>query len=310
VIILDKVAICKEVIYKQAGIDKTASRAWKKAIGELSEVSRNRLISSGILNHEKELAGLKKGTDNIIKATNSVLDTSRNGKIYMKESMKRILSDPAAIKQFNIVQKPKSLKEFIHNLITKLMLKAQVQGMHKLNKGFVSVSNGGQATKNIVSHGDVFRRRGFLEKQYFNSSLATDPVETLVNDISKKDKFDRQYANAILSRHEADEIRAANGAIKKKRYTFVGNNKMPTTRYFSHLSPKVLGMESANVAVAPDKVRDAIKKVRQKSGESITLGTQGFNYGKSGVYDKSKLEQIEKTQHKFTKSLMNSQLNN
>ena len=51
---------------------KIATRAWKVNFGNLSEGAQNLLKRTKILSHDRELAGLNRGTANIIKANGGV----------------------------------------------------------------------------------------------------------------------------------------------------------------------------------------------------------------------------------------------
>ena len=55
----------KQQIEKVA-MEKIAARAWKKVLPKLSDANYNRLLNTGVYNPDKELKGLRRGTNAIM----------------------------------------------------------------------------------------------------------------------------------------------------------------------------------------------------------------------------------------------------
>ena len=67
-------------------MEKIATRAWKKHYDGLNDIDRQKLVDSGIHNYERELRGLKKGTQNILNKYN--VEVVRNPIQFYMETRK------------------------------------------------------------------------------------------------------------------------------------------------------------------------------------------------------------------------------
>jgi len=263
---MDKVAFYVEEI------EKIASRAWKAHIGELSEAAVRKLKDLKILNHKKELAGLNKGTENIVKhhgGTIGNFNANRVGKLYSQE-----------------IKHNKLIKGMIADgTMSKEDMLNGLKSQHKATHGFMSIS--GNHTKAVV--------KGKLKKG--------NALDTMMGGLPKG-RTNKQYAEAIMNRHEADELRFGQSALKGRKNNIIMNGeKTPAGQYQSHITTKVLGAESANTAIAPKDVRKKMMELRDTTGETPALKTVGLDYGKSGVYDKPLNQKINAMQVKPNKRI-------
>jgi hypothetical protein len=144
---------------------------------------------------------------------------------------------------------------------------------------------------------------------------------------SKLNRSEKDYLEAIIRRHEADELRAGMRISKKDMANYnkgktknlgniIGHSEHTAIKANTggHVSPEVVHRESANAAIAPDKVRDSMKNLRVSEKELDDRGRYGFNrlvnrkiepinyekevdkieYGKSAVLDKKKVKRDKK----------------
>lgn len=290
---MDKVAHYEEVIYKEA------SRAWKKVIGELSDDGIKKLTDSGILNHKKELAGLKRGTENIVARSGGIMDTSKRGKVIRKNLIEKYRESPALQSGAEYYQNPKKITEKIKNKLQEMAVSKQSKAMHRANNGFITApAYGREDFQSVVSAGNALKKPSAGQRRLYKKMGIDDPFTALRDNIKKKDKSDKEWVNALFARHEADELRAAKRLVNQKgKHIQIEDLKVPQSNAFSHLTPEVLHRESANAAIAPKKVKDALTKVRSNTGETNYLRNVGdLEYGKSGVFNKRLSRQNEKTQ--------------
>jgi hypothetical protein len=256
---MDKVAYYKEVIYKEA-----MARAWKKVVGNLSDDAISKLTSKGILNHERELAGLNKGTENIIK--------SKGGKAISGFS-----DDQLADAALGIAQSNHYVKDLMKSLgVDSDSMRDAFKDAAKTNSGFMTLfdpnGNGG------------FVHRGNIEKLPKNINKALGTRLAL-----PKKQLDRDFTEAVINRHEANELSHASNIIKKNKKAVVEykGQKIPVANAASHITPKVIANESANVAIAPKETKKFMAAMRDATGELEGYNDLGLNYGKSGQYSKS-----------------------
>jgi hypothetical protein len=144
---------------------------------------------------------------------------------------------------------------------------------------------------------------------------------------SKLNKFEKDYLEAVIRRHEADELRASAKISKKDMDNYnkgktknlgniIGHSEHTAIKASTggHVSPEVIHRESANAAIAPNKVRESMKNLRVSEKELDDRGRYGFNrlvnrkiepinyerevdkieYGKSAVLDKKKVKRDRK----------------
>jgi phage-related protein len=249
---MNKVAEYKDQIYKVA-----MARAWKKNIGELSDIAKNKLKDAGILNHVKELAGLKKGTENIVKKYEGRI-VENNPDAIVKVTNDWIKHDPIGKK----LTSGTSRKD----------IEAANRRNYELEGGFMSFV-GHNPKHRIISKGDI----------YAEGSVIKDMMK-----LPPKGSQDSDYMSAIMNRHEADELRhgVRNINNKKNSLGYKGSRIGLGQVLPSHQSPKVMYSESAHTAIAPDKVKEAIMNARKKTGEVEGYKAyHGLDYGKSGVFD-------------------------
>lgn len=278
--------------YKEQICKIAMARAWKREYGNLSEENQQKLKSKKILNHKKEMEGLNKGTENILK--------KYNGKIVpAKEFDKTIIGynkNHDIYKDFNMSSSD---------------LKAQVTNARRGGGGFAG--------------GIDFRKKGppVMAKGNISKSPIIKNLNETLNRFYKKDiglkdvksKTDKKYLSAILTRHEADEIRHATKSInnKKNSIQYKGTTTPITNTNTGHLSPKVIVGESAHAAIAPKSVKNFMTNLRAHGGSDVNLLKEygrGMEYSKSGVFNNSagrKITKVIRTFNRpFVKDLLSS----
>ena len=259
-------------------IEKTAARAWKKNFGDLSEESKKLLIDKGILNHKKEMDGLNKGTANIFKQNNAQITTGK----YTNRA----------------------------------------NNMKRRKEGEMTIGN--MSFPAAVNLGDEGNK---ASRVYMPTN--TNLYDSVINNRagSKLNKSEKDYLEAVIRRHEADELRASAKISRKDMANYskgktknlgniIGHSEHTAIKANTggHVSPEVVHRESANAAIAPDKVRDSMKNLRVSEKELDDKGRYGFNklvnrkiepinyekevdkieYGKSAVLDKKKVKRDKK----------------
>lgn len=247
-------------------IEKTAAQAWKKNFHNLSAESINRLKQSGILNRDKELKGLWKGTDKILGVNNSKsiknLDKATS---YVANNIKSTLDE----------QTYKQVSPYVRRSIKEAIAFGGPDVAHQSGTKFTSIIH---SPKNAT-------------KKF--SKLLADENMGDVAPISRKNREARKWADAIIARHEADEIRFGKKVSQNPKMMAISPlSDKPTSlaRYYSHVTPKVLAAESANVALAPQETRRFMNGIRNLSIDDVTEaksieGLSGTRYGSSPLYN-------------------------
>lgn len=256
--------------YHKEQIEKMAAQAWKKNFANLSESAVQKLKDSGVFNQRKELTGLWKGTNNILKANNA-----KN----VKETHKAV----GHVMQ-NTKQKMPDIEMEDYRF-------AKSQLSHMGPFGAPDVSYKGSSQKG-VSHVP----KGVSNKVH--KILKENDIDD-VDKIPRGDRNSKRWVDGILARHEADEIRLGNKVMRSPKKTFDNyGDKVPLTNFASHLTPKVLMAESANTALAPAGAKKYMNQVRgiDLGGESekgILKDISNHNYGKSPIFNKGQARKME-----------------
>jgi hypothetical protein len=203
----------KTASYEDA-VCKEASRAWKR---NFSEGIRPKLEQSGVLNHEKELSGLNKGSDEIIRKKNITVTHHQNPQDLTKEFYERIKDN---------------------NIMKTQIDPSAAAGMAAQNgafgRYFVGMAN--DRGNHMLNLGDLTNAPAFKGK------------------MSKvKDSLHNRYMEGIVKRHEVDEIREGIKQFEnpKKHLKRDGSKIILGSTDGGHNTPKVLGRESANIAYSP-----------------------------------------------------------
>lgn len=264
---------------EKVAMEKIAVAAWRKHIGTLSDKARKTLIDKGVLNYEKDIKGLRRGTANIAK----------------KYDVK-------------VLRKPNQVGAYAGGLVKE---DAKKQGL-KLNKSqiqdFIDDAKESGPHSQINPHMEGVKslngKKGYSyipknQRKQFEKDTGVKPLTG---------KLNKRYEQALTERHEIDEARYQSQALsnKKKRLKDKEGGVAAMTDFRGHNSPKVLARESANVASAPKEVRRYMETARGGVGEMADLRKNGIVYGKSGQYQRNaanKMEkaQIPKNQRKFYK---------
>lgn len=265
----------KSAIYNTEDLEKLASRRWKEEVGKLSKKSIDKLRRSGILNYKKELSGLNKGTSEILRKTNT--------KIVNAKEMPDLM-----LKSFKGNKATKSM----YNNAKKQYASMGINDVDNVLKGGYDLGvSGGGGFSALPSQNPKYR--AVVKGEVLNNSTFK---------MANKGKLHTQgsrshsYSNAILNRHEADEIRFGLNQLKnKKTHIDYKGGKISLGSIRSHLSPKVLLAESANTAIAPKATKDNLMRYRGFTDEVKELKAMGLNYGESGLPNKRLGRKLERS---------------
>jgi hypothetical protein len=98
-------------------------------------------------------------------------------------------------------------------------------------------------------------------------------------------RHDRRYLSEIIKRHEIDEIRSRSknpmNIWHPTAKPIVGTGGRVRQIAGAHRHPQVLVRESRHATLAPAKVREAMKKMRQSTGEADLMARHGIRYGQA-----------------------------
>ena len=263
---------------------KIATRAWKMNFGSLSEASQKLLKSKKILVHDKELAGLNRGTANIIKANGGV---QKN--LTLVESVKEMKKHPglAMLKEHGLHE------DYSNTLKYAISATQQSSGYYNVTGGGNSIVSSGKYIPGIVgSNADNYEG-----KKRIHSIIG-------YNTGSKADS----YVKGILDRHEADELRYTMKARRTKgQHASVGGTMVELTNTpHGHMSNDVILRESAHVAIAPKYTHNAFKNTRNEASLEPDyirgiVGSDRFEYGKQAIPSKKLSRALTKEQVKVNK---------
>lgn len=291
---LEKIAQYKEEI------EKIASRAWKRNLGKIGEKGIDKLVESGVLDRKKELKGLRRGTQGILKKEKAKMlrnpehfagiSAKSTSNLYDKAGQKLDAEDIDAIKTQLRYMGPAGIGNI------------NVEGLKHKGVAYTPKDISKQ-TRNIVNN-TIDEQNQYLPKNMKMKNMKNIP---------RKDRESKKWQQAILERHETDEVRFGNKVIKNKKHTVnLDGINMQATTFGGHVSPKVLVAESSHVALAPKNAKNSMKHLRNfnqsasgyKNTEMGTLKTHSdgkFQYGASGVYDKKTGKKLENKISNMTK---------
>ena len=254
---------------EKVAMEKIAIAAWRKHIGTLSDKARKTLIDKGVLNYEKDIKGLRRGTANIAKKYDiKVLRKPNQAGAYAGGLVK------ADAKKQGLKLGKDDIQSFIDD--------AKTSGPHsQINPHMESVKslNGKKGYSYIPKN----------QRKQFEKDTGVKPLQG---------KLNKRYEQALTERHEIDEARYQSQALsnKKKRLKDKEGGVAAMTDFRGHNSPKVLARESANVASAPKEVRRYMETARGGAGEMADLRNNGIVYGQSGQYQRNAANKMEKAQ--------------
>lgn len=282
-------------VYEQAEIDNmevqaseklAMARAWKT---NFSEGIRDTLESHGLLNYEKEMAGLNLGTANIAKKIGIPI-TQMKTKAMADRATKGTFSDPLGKHFFkNVGMGKRDLKQQLNNIIDQ---------------------SGGYAS--YVLGKDKMINRGADPTAIFQKYPVNVMVgDGVVHDAKYMSPFHKEYLDAIFTRHETDEARGAMNAIKKgRKMSYGGSDNAGTQLATGHQTPTVMFRESANVATAPPELKKFLTKTRNSLGDGPILDKYfSHQYGSSGKLDVSGMNKAEKILYRENKPYYDEILN-
>lgn len=265
---MDNIDTYKDQIYK------TAARAWKKHLGNIGEEGVSKLIDSGIFNRGKELQGLKKGTNRILGKNNAKMYRDpRIPAALITKGQSKLFTD-----KFGFTATPGDLAASMKSIME--------EAGPAFGDGALSPHSGLLDGLTMVNKNQNKRLYDYAGKN--------------VGKIPRKDRESKKWLQAIIERHEADEIRMGKKILANKNKvtnpTIFQLTPDKMTGFYSHVSPKVMAAESANIALAPNKTKKYMENLRNfsldkatgRGSETIDLKKlTGIDYGKSGVYNRA-----------------------
>ena len=230
---------------------KIATRAWKKNISVIGEKGRDLLRSKGILDSAREAKGLDVGSANIIKRYGGRV-TNMNTDELGEHAREVFGKDPAF--------------RHLHNrgILSTDDMVSQVRMVSNSSANHVSMPYGEQP---IVNRG----------------SKIPDLLPI-------KDPANHQFTNSLIHRHEVDELRYGQQALKTNRKSVpVGGGRLIATTFgqTGHLSPKVIMREQQNMAGAPEEVNRifSLARTREKADTYVNKHKNVVDY--SSLYDEA-----------------------
>ena len=269
----------KEKIEKIA-MEKIAARAWKKFLPRLSDANYNKLLNAGVYNPDKELKGLNRGTYAILNKYDAKMIKNPNR---------------AGAASAEMVRKG-------NKMAGRRTSKFEIEAYKSMPKDEMSPFSATLDTKPNEPFKSTGRKNGFtfVPKNWNNASIKANPEQAKITNtkpFSRRDRDGRKWTQALAARHEADEI----------RYSTINRNKGigQGASYSSHISPKVLAQESANMGIAPRSMKNnPVKGFRENSGESAVMeNISGVPYASSGVYNKKGAKKAENYLINYNKSI-------
>lgn len=277
----------KQEIEKVA-MEKIAARAWKKNFALLGNKSKQRLIDAGVLNYDKELRGLRRGT-HTLNSKNDIKLTRKPGPFggVLQEDVDN---------QFRKGFRSTPYKQYAKEELGGQKGKDIIAETGAINM----VSSTGEKLNAAKGKGGI----QYVPKNAYNKLMENPSFQAIGfnkdDKIPRRDRESKKWTQAILERHEADEGRYGRVIKEKDKYR-INDQRSIKTRYSTHINPKVLARESANVAIAPPKAQEYMRKLRTPTGELADFSNKyGQEYGVNPVYNKKLGNKMEKSVRKDT----------
>ena len=280
----------KQEIEKVA-MEKIAARAWKKYLPRLSDANYNKLLNAGVYNPDKELKGLRRGTHAIL---------GKNGAKMVKNPYQAGAGYLEITRDYNRKLKNNPKLQLSNSIVERVKRDAPTDEAYSFSRN-LAYKNSGKPLESIKGktgfiyipkgeHNKMVNQHGPETKKWFKDVMGVEPI-------SRRDRANKKWTQAITERHEADEVRYTNNARKKG---LLDKQNAPG-RYFSHVSPKVLAQESANVAMMPREIKKNQYKAMRNYNTNLGISEAdsiksltGTPYASSGVYDKKGANKAEK----------------
>jgi len=264
--------------------EKIATRSWKKNYGSLSESTKQKLVDTGILNRRREIDGLNKGSYNIVKKLGGTVDSSKDHRLIQK----LVANDNAGKVTANYAKSyTKSHADSMHGFLThntgKVVSRGDIMQKVPLKSKIYNVYSD---TKERKKHGENILSAA---KKSVKSEKSLKKQFDIIKD-SLKTKTDRDHANAVMFRHEADELREGMKHLKGGKHT------AKNISLSSHNGPGVLQRESANVALMNPRMRSAFQRQRKNVGDLKLMNkvAPGFKYGENATINKKEMTNAAK----------------
>jgi hypothetical protein len=270
-------------------LQKTAASRWRQAMraGGLGADDVARLKDRGLLNYAKEVAGLERGNaalarklDVPVQRLRDVVKDDIVGGIRKKDYLRTAMGVTDAIQApqaggaVGVVRSIPGGSRVIHS-----------STINPAGKGLKGEALRGQRALMRRHELDEVRAGQKLVQQGGSGAgfVVTRPAEGLAERISAKQLDAQRAITERLSRSENAAFRNAAQGMDTGAAAGLGMpiSKLPRGHVPAgrHIAPNVITRESANVAMLPPEVRQALGKFRK--GEQQALGQYGFEYGKS-----------------------------
>ena len=232
---------------------KLAARAWKQ--NHLSEYNRSKLERAGILNYDKELAGLTLGSDNIAKDKN-VVET------YTPNSNR----GNTGIADVEYRNENHTKETFVpHEPVAKLKYQIEYGDISPASLVRTHRKSTGEAYKPDEWAKQLVRRHELDEVAGIDRTMQ----KTMKKQLGKTYK-PATLADAMYDKEKVDSVLVS------------GVEHIKKNKVYSHVNPEVLRRESGHLAGAPAHMREdfsALRSYRPNSRTKLIPGTM-TRYGR------------------------------
>lgn len=252
-------------------LEKEASK-WKRMLGELGTDDVKRLLDEGVLDYGKEITGLNKGTENILRSLGAEeSEASLRALIAsLKSSIRQGSTKPLAegVKDFGMASMGGG------GAASPIMRKIYIRENIPFLKGLSGQDM--DAAKAVVRRheADELRsaaRAGFDPRTFVPGKKAQTLSEKITARAARlSEKGIDKYVTDPIQHYSMKKTMKAM-LPKSTRSDVVATGK--------HMSPDVILNESANLQALPPNVTKQMRSVR--AGEQETLGPYGFEFGKT-----------------------------
>ena len=263
-------------------MEKLATRAWKKNIDVIDRHPeyRKRLEDAGVIDYKREVDGLEKGSDAIVKRYGLQVERLKPTKRIPEPEGRRaakLIKDFRSNRAF--ISSPDSeydgstassaVSRFFEDRRARLQKKQEYE--QKFNQraragfGFITDPNTG-----VIFRGDFAREP---HEDIVQAAKTNNQARAILRQYAaaKENEIYRNAANALAFRHEVDEGR-----------TNDEQRKTPGTENVPHRSARVIERESINLAGMPIQLRRHMRELRAPEGAIMQKVKPDFQYGKSG----------------------------
>lgn len=284
--------------------EKLAAPAWKKKLGEMSLADRIRLQKSGILNYDRETIKRNKRVVRYAKANGSPMIVKGNDK------HRRAIAE-----YFNIDDIPSMFPTPGMNRAKKVLFDGRMsQFPAKLNVPDSLIMASDMYSNNNSNIGNIMSKIFNVNKarKTLKGRALLRELDSIMNAheavfensrplIKNSIKTDRNFVNdynaytkkALAQTKIKDPLNKRTANVPDDILNMHGNARaqIPHMYFYSHADPKVVYLESKEVATASPAARSIMRKLRSlpsnnTASEIESLRKYSHNYGNNSVYDR------------------------